>query len=76
LIAIGKPTSSAAPSTSSTVSAAIVVPGTIGTPAARIRSRAAIFEPIASMASAGGPIHVRPASSTIRANVAFSARNP
>ena len=53
-----------------------VVPGTTGTPAARMRSRAAIFEPIASIASGGGPIQTSPALSTIRANSAFSARNP
>ena len=39
-----------------------MVPGTIGTPAARIRSRAAIFEPMASIASGGGPIQASPAS--------------
>ena len=48
----------------------------IGTPAAFIRSRASVFEPIASIASGGGPIQVRPAASTARANVAFSARKP
>ena len=32
----------------------------IGTPAARIRSRAAILEPIASIASGGGPIQREP----------------
>ena len=39
-------------------------PGMIGTPAARIAARAAVFEPISSIASGGGPIHVSPASST------------
>jgi hypothetical protein len=48
----------------------------IGTPAAFIRSRASVFDPIASIASGGGPIQVSPASSTARANAAFSARNP
>ena len=31
-------------------------------------ARAAVFEPISSIAAGGGPIHVRPASSTRRAN--------
>ena len=48
----------------------------IGTPASRIAARAAVFEPISSIAAGGGPIHVRPASSTVRANAAFSARKP
>ena len=56
--------------------AGAVVPGTTGTPAARIRSRAAILEPMASIASAGGPIQTSPAASTSRANAAFSARKP
>ena len=41
-----------------------VVPGTIGTPAACISSRARVFEPIASIAAAGGPMNVMPASSS------------
>ena len=53
-----------------------VVPGTIGTPASRMSARAAVFDPIASIASGGGPIQVRPASSTARAKAAFSARKP
>ncbi len=76
LIAIGYPISSAAAITSSTLAAGSVVPGMIGTPASRIRSRAAVFEPIASIASGGGPIHTSPASPTCRAKEAFSARNP
>ena len=48
----------------------------IGTPAARIAVRAAVFEPISSIAAAGGPIHVNPAASTDRAKPAFSARKP
>jgi hypothetical protein len=51
-------------------------PGMIGTPATFIRSRASVFEPIASIAPGGGPIQTRPAASTVRANTAFSARNP
>ena len=53
-----------------------VAPGMIGTPAAFIAVRASVFEPISSIAAGGGPIHVSPASSTLRANAAFSARNP
>ena len=48
----------------------------IGTPALFIRSRASVFEPIASIASGGGPIQVSPAASTARAKSAFSARKP
>ena len=51
-------------------------PGMIGTPAARIAARAAVLEPISSIAAGGGPIHVSPASSTARAKPAFSARKP
>ena len=53
-----------------------VTPGTMGTPAASIRARAAVFEPMESMASAGGPMNVMPSASQARANGAFSARNP
>ena len=48
----------------------------IGTPAARIAVRAAVFEPINSIAAGGGPIQTSPASSTAAAKLAFSARNP
>src|SRR3954453_2414584 len=48
---------------SSTVSTGSVVPGTIGTPAFFISSRAFVLEPIASMALAGGPMKTMPASS-------------
>ena len=60
----------------SAVSTGSVVPGMIGTPAAFIRSRASVFEPMGSIASGGGPIQTRPASSRARANAAFSARKP
>jgi hypothetical protein len=62
-----------AASTSSTGS---VVPGTIGTPASFISSRARVLEPIASIAEAGGPMKVMPASSRRCAKAAFSARKP
>ena len=51
-------------------------PGTIGTPASCMISRAFVFEPIASIALAGGPIQTMPASSQAVAKAAFSARNP
>src|SRR3954467_10088772 len=60
-----------AASTSSTGS---VVPGTIGPPASCISSRARVLEPIASMASAGGPMNVTPASSQARGKAPLSAR--
>ena len=56
LTATGKPISaSAICSASATVATGSVVPGTIGTPAARISSRARVFEPIASIALGGRP---------------------
>ena len=61
---------------SSSVSTGSVVPGTIGTPAFCISSRARVFEPIASIALAGGPMNVIPFSSSAVANAAFSARKP
>ena len=51
-------------------------PGTTATPAAVINSRAASFEPIASIADGGGPTHTTPAARHARANAAFSERNP
>ena len=41
-----------------------------------MRWRAPIFEPIASIASGGGPIQTMPAASQARAKPAFSARKP
>ena len=76
LIAIGHPISAAAARTAAAELAGSVVPGTIGTPAAFIAARAAVFDPISSIASGGGPIHTSPACSTARAKAAFSARNP
>ena len=75
-MAIGQPYCSPSSTTRSTVVTRSVVPGTIGTPAASIRRRAPIFEPIASIASGGGPIQTMPASSQARAKPAFSARKP
>jgi len=77
LTATGKPISSLAIcSASCTVATGVVVPGTIGTPAACISSRARVFEPIASIALAGGPMKTTPACSQAWANGAFSARKP
>ena len=53
-----------------------MVPGTIGTPAFFIISRALVLDPIASIADAGGPMKVIPLSSSVRAKAAFSARKP
>ena len=53
-----------------------VVPGTIGTPAFAISSRARVFEPIASIAEEGGPMKMIPRSSSDAAKAAFSARKP
>jgi hypothetical protein len=38
--------------------------------------RAIVFEPIASIADAGGPMKMRPASSTARTNSDFSDKKP
>ena len=52
------------------------VPGTIGIPAASAMRRAADLSPIVSIAAAGGPTKVSPASVTAAAKAARSARNP
>ena len=75
--ATGKPIDSAMTfRASATVSTGSVVPGTIGTPAFSMSSRAFVLEPMASIALAGGPMKTIPASSHARAKGAFSARNP
>ena len=61
---------------SSTDSTGSVVPGTIGTPASFISSRARVLEPIASIASGGGPMKVTFAFLQAFAKAAFSARKP
>jgi len=73
---IGNPAVAANASISSNDFTASVRPGTTGTPAACIRCRASVFEPIASIDSGAGPMNVMPASRQERAKVAFSARNP
>ncbi len=50
--------------------------GSVGTPASRMSSFAPIFEPIASIAEAGGPTHASPAAVTSSAKAADSDRNP
>ena len=76
LIASGHPCSSPTATISATESTGPGVPGMTGTPAACISRRASTFEPIASIASGGGPIQTMPDSPTARANDAFSARKP
>jgi hypothetical protein len=76
LTSTGSPSRSATAASASSVTPVRSWPGTTGTPAAVIISRAASFEPIASIAAGGGPTHVRPASMTPCANDAFSERNP
>ena len=53
-----------------------LVPGTVGTSARRANCFPAVFDPIVSMASGGGPMNVIPASAQARGNAGFSARNP
>ena len=51
-------------------------PGRSGTPAALILSRAAVFEPIARIALAGGPMNAMPARSHASGSAGFSLRKP
>ncbi len=53
-----------------------VMLGRTGTPAAAISSLAAILEPMAAMASGGGPTKVSPACAQAVAKPAFSDRKP
>ena len=73
---IGKPELFANSEISSNDSTGLVRPGTTGTPAACIRCRDSVFDPIASIDSGDGPMNVIPASRQARANAAFSARKP
>src|ERR671923_142671 len=61
---------------SSTVATGSVVPGTIGTPASPISSRARVLDPIASIAAAGGPMNVIPASSSRRGEGGVLGQEP
>ncbi len=54
----------------------MVIEGRVGTPAARIISFEPTFDPMASMALAGGPTQVNPASPTARAKSPDSDRKP
>jgi hypothetical protein len=63
-------------SASSYVSTAPGVPGTTGTPHWMATVRAFVLSPSASIASGVGPMKAIPASSTLRANPAFSERKP
>src|SRR5207237_442572 len=72
----GKPNSAARRSTWTSLSTGSSDPGTTGTPAAIIRRRASSLSPIASIASAEGPMKTTPASAQARAKAARSARKP
>ena len=50
------------------------VPGTMGTPALAMRSRARVFSPMSSMASGGGPMKTRPRSRQAAANAGVLAQ--
>ena len=76
LMAIGRPCSSANARASAASATGPSVPGTSGAPARTAISRAVTLLPSASITSAVGPIHVRPAATTARAKSAFSERNP
>ncbi len=52
------------------------MPGTTGAPAAMASSRAEVFDPILRMASAEGPMKIRPALAHASANSLFSLKNP
>ncbi len=75
-MAMGSPFSSAKAITSSAPETGSLVPATSGAPARWAMCRAATLSPRSRMACGGGPIHVRPASSTAWANSAFSERKP
>ena len=70
----GKPIFVAAAVASSLVSHR--APGTMGTPAADILSRAAVLLPMARMALAGGPMKTTPAFSHASGSAGFSLKNP
>ena len=73
----GKPTSAAASSRPArSFSGKRGLPGRIGTPADLASSRARSLSPISSIVAGRGPTQIRPASCTMRANPAFSARKP
>jgi hypothetical protein len=51
-------------------------PGTMGTPAAAIFARAAVFDPMARIALAGGPMKTTPAAAHASGSGGFSLRKP
>ncbi len=71
----GKPISAAA-ATASLADDSSPVPGIMGTPTARASDLAVCFSPNASSCPGAGPTNAMPASSTCRANPAFSERKP
>ena len=74
-MATGSPCSAAKATTSSGPSTGSAVPGTRGV-GGEAMCRALTLSPSESMASGGGPIQVSPASMTVWAKPAFSARKP
>lgn len=76
LIITGKPTCLA----TSTASVSFLInpsePGTVGTPAAFIVSRAVDLSPITRMCSERGPMNSIPWSAQMSTKVAFSDKNP
>ncbi|MFN8642403.1 MAG: hypothetical protein U0802_12400 [Candidatus Binatia bacterium] len=67
---------SAAPRSAASSSPAPEAPGTTGTPAAAMISRAPTLLPMRRIASGGGPTKHRPAAAQRAAKSAFSARKP
>ena len=76
LMATGRPNLSTKSRISSADSTGSAVPGTCGAPTFSAMWRAWTLSPRAEMASGEGPIQVMPASITLAANSAFSARKP
>ena len=52
------------------------MPGTTGAPAAMATRRASVFDPIARIDAADGPMNTTPASAQAAAKSAFSLRKP
>ena len=73
---IGNPTSLATLTPSSSLVMSPSDPGTVGTPAAAIVSRAVDLSPISLMESDLGPMNSMPWSAQMSTNVAFSDRKP
>lgn len=58
------------------LSLASSVPGTTGTPAARISAFARALSPSAAIVAGDGPMNAMPVASTLAANSLFSERKP